>query len=36
MYFQVWDGDMFLFYCDKYDVDSYAEQGYNVVTEAAM
>jgi hypothetical protein len=32
--FQVWDGDLFLFYCDEYDADVYSEQGFNIVKEA--
>jgi hypothetical protein len=34
MLYQVWDGDLFLFYCDKYDADLYSEQGYSIVNES--
>ena len=36
MIFQVWDGDLFLFTCSKYEADLYSEQGFQVVPEQDM
>jgi hypothetical protein len=34
--FEIWDGDLFLFTCDAYEVDLYEEQGFTVrIKEAA-
>jgi hypothetical protein len=30
---QVWDGDLFLFYCEQCDADLYQEQGFSLETE---
>jgi hypothetical protein len=30
---QVWDNDLFLFYCDELEADLYADQGFNIVKE---
>ena len=29
--FEVWDGDLFLFTCDEYEVDLYSEQGFKIL-----
>ena len=30
---QVWDGSLFLFYCDAAEADLYDEQGFTIVSE---
>ena len=32
---QVWEGDLFLFYCEAAEADLYAEQGFTLVDESA-
>lgn len=32
--YQVWEGDLFLFYCESDEVDLYVEQGFSIVSEA--
>jgi hypothetical protein len=32
--YQVWDGDLFLFYCGVTEIDDYMEQGFSIVSEA--
>ena len=31
--YQVWDGDLFLFYCGVTEIDEYMEAGFSIVTE---
>ena len=31
--YQVWDGDLFLFYCESVETDLYTEQGFTIVEE---
>jgi hypothetical protein len=32
--YQVWDGDLFLFYCDQYEADEMHEAGFTIVDES--